>query len=61
MKRLKPEIRALLRWLRPRGVGELMELAQMIEDKNTIEWVNRSSSVNFHTEIARHWSQTMGF
>ena len=33
--------------LRPRGLGELMELAQMIENKNIAERVNRSSSVGF--------------
>ena len=35
MKRLKPEIRASLRLLRLRGLGESMELAQVIADKNT--------------------------
>ena len=47
MKGLKPEIRASLRLLRPRGLGETMELAQMIEDKNTAEQVNRSNSEFF--------------
>ncbi|KAK9188269.1 hypothetical protein WN944_019670 [Citrus x changshan-huyou] len=47
MKGLKPEIRASLRLLRPRGLGESMELAQLVEDKNTVERVNRSNSVNF--------------
>ncbi|KAH9780796.1 putative D-cysteine desulfhydrase 1 [Citrus sinensis] len=37
MKGLKPEIRASLHLIRPRGLGESMELAQMIEDKNTAE------------------------
>ena len=37
MKGLKLEIRVSLRLLRPRGLGESMELAQMIEDKNTVE------------------------
>ncbi|KAK9188260.1 hypothetical protein WN944_019661 [Citrus x changshan-huyou] len=47
MKGLKPEIRASLRLLRPRGLGESMELAQMVEDENTVEWVHRINSVNF--------------
>ena len=35
MKGLKPEIRVVLRLIKPRGIGETMELAQMIVDKNT--------------------------
>ena len=65
MKGLKPEIRASLRLLRPRGLGELMELAQMIEDKNTVERVNRSNSVNFSyqnsTPLVGQKTQTLGF
>lgn len=38
IKGLKPEIRAVLCLLRSRGLGETMELAQMIEDKNVVEW-----------------------
>ena len=47
MKGLKSEIQALLRLLRPRGLGESIELAQMIEDKNTTKWVNNNNLVNF--------------
>ncbi|KAH9706820.1 V-type proton ATPase subunit H [Citrus sinensis] len=47
MKGLKPEIRALLRLIRPRGLGESMQLAQMAKDKNTVEHVNRSNSIDF--------------
>ncbi|KAH9680268.1 kinesin-like protein KIN-7O [Citrus sinensis] len=41
MKGLKSEIRAALRLLRPRGLGESMELAQMIADKDTaaVSWI----------------------
>ena len=41
MKGPKPEIRAALRLLRPRGLGESMELAQRIADKNTtaVSWI----------------------
>ena len=47
MKGLKPKIRAELRLLRPKGLGETMELAQMIEDKNTAKQINKSNSVGF--------------
>ena len=41
MKGLKLKIRAALRLLRPRGLGESMELAQMIVDKNiaAVSWI----------------------
>ena len=65
MKGLKLEIRASLRLLRPRGLGESMELAQMIEDKNTIEQINRSSSIDFsylnNTPLVGQKTQTLGF
>uniref|UniRef100_A0A1S8ADV7 Aminoacyl-tRNA ligase n=1 Tax=Citrus limon TaxID=2708 RepID=A0A1S8ADV7_CITLI len=65
MKGLKLEIRASLRLLRPRGLGESMELAQMIEDKNTIERINRSSLVDFsyrnNTPLVGQKTQTLGF
>ena len=65
MKGLKLEIRASLHLLRPRGLGESMELAQMIEDKNTIERINRSSSVDFSyrnsTPLIGRKTQTLGF
>lgn len=44
MKELKVEIRAMLRLLRPRGLGETMDLAQMIEDKTISERSHRSTS-----------------
>ena len=47
MKGLKSEIQATLRLLRPRRLGETMELAQMIEDKNTAKRINKSNSVDF--------------
>ena len=47
MKGLKPEVRTLLCLLRPRGLGETIELTQMIEDENTTERVNRSNSISF--------------
>ncbi|KAH9724928.1 Plastid division protein CDP1 [Citrus sinensis] len=65
MKGLKPEIRASLRLLRPRGLGGSMELSQMIEDKNIVEWVNKSNSVDFSyrnsTPLVGQKTQTLGF
>ncbi|XP_024027885.1 uncharacterized protein LOC112093511 [Morus notabilis] len=65
MKGLKPEIRAALRLLRPRGLGETMELAQMIEDKNTTARVNRSNTVGFSYQNSAppggQKTQTLGF
>ena len=65
MKGPKPEIRAALRLLRPRGLGESTELAQMIENKNTTERVNRSSLVSFScrnsTPLVGQTTQSLGF
>ena len=65
MKGLKPEIRTLLCLLRPRGLGETMELAQMIEDENTAKRVNRSNSVSFSyrnsTPLVGQKTQILGF
>ena len=65
IKGLKPEIRASLRLLRPRELGKSMELTQMIEDKNTIERVNMSSSIGFSyqnsTPLVRQKTQTLVF
>lgn len=33
---LKPEVRAEVRMLKPSGLGRIMELAQQVEDSNTI-------------------------
>ena len=65
MKGLKPEIRALLCLRRPRGLGESMELAQMAKDKNTVEHVNRSNSIDFSYQnsmpLVGQKIQTLGF
>lgn len=37
LKVLKPNIRAAIRPLRPRGLSETMELAQLVEDKEKVE------------------------
>ena len=36
VKGLKPEVKAKLRLMRPSGLGQIMELAQLIEDRNSI-------------------------
>ena len=65
MKGMKPKIRAALRLLRPRGLGETMELAQMIEDKNTAKQINKSNSVSFSYRnsipLVGQKTQTFGF
>ena len=65
MKGLKSKIRAALSLLRPRGLGETMELAQMIEDKNTAKQINKSNSVGFlyrnSTPLVGKKTQTLGF
>ncbi|KAI0503975.1 hypothetical protein KFK09_014922 [Dendrobium nobile] len=45
MKGLKPEIRVVVRLLRPRGLEEAMELAKMVEDNNSLERNNKGSSL----------------
>ena len=65
MKALKSEIRAALRLLRPKGLGETMELAQIIEDKNTTKQISKSNSVGFsyrnRIPSAGQKTQTLGF
>lgn len=65
IKGLKPKIQAALRLLRPRGLGETMELAQMIEDKNTTKQINKSNLVSFSyrnsTPLVGQKTQTLRF
>ena len=48
MKGLKPEIRAAIRPLVPRGIADAMKLAQMVEDEKKIERSNRGGVNTFH-------------
>ncbi|PKU66612.1 hypothetical protein MA16_Dca022368 [Dendrobium catenatum] len=51
MKGLKPDMRASVLILRVQGLGEAIELAQLVEDKNSLERSGHSSSlgVSYHT------------
>lgn len=49
MKGLKPKIQTTLRLLKQRMLGETMELAQMIENKNVVERSIGVFQINFLT------------
>ena len=48
MKGLKPEIRATVRTLEPRGIVDTMKLAQMVEDKKRTEQSDKGGSTPFY-------------
>lgn len=59
IKGLKPEVKAELRVMRPSGLGQIMELAQLIEDRDTVvKGVKQGSGPRASGFVTAHGGKT---